>query len=139
VAFVVAMTVFLVMSIGMSVAVTFIVVIVMVVAIVVAVPPALVISPTVVVVIPVPMRPIRVLIGRAVIVSADPAVVRLIGSPISRDPVSLWVGGDGDDLIPQWGRRSADIDVNLGARSQSKTKKCGRGEYEQFAHKSDSL
>jgi hypothetical protein len=135
----VVVTVLLIVSIGMPVAVAFIVVMITMVVIVVAVPSALVIPPAVPVVIPMAMRPIRVLIRPVVIVSADPAVVRLIGSPISRDPVSLWVGGDGDDLIPQWGRRSADIDVNLSARGQSKTKKCGSGKYEQFAHEPDSL
>ena len=136
-----AVTVFLVMSIGMSVAmaISLISVVLMVVVLVVAVPPALLVPPTVLVVIPMAMRPIRILKRRAVIVSADPTVVRPIGSPISGDPVSLWVGGNRADLIPQWGRRSADIDVNLSARGQSKTKKCGRGKYEQFAHESDSL
>jgi hypothetical protein len=126
---IVAVIVILVMAIGMSaaVAISLISVVVMMVVLVVTVPPALVIPPAVLVVIPMAMRPIRILKRRAFIVSADPAVMRSIGSPISRDPVGLWIGGDGDDLIPQWGRRSADIDVNLSARGQSKTKKCGRG------------
>jgi hypothetical protein len=113
---VVAVTMLLIMPIGMSAAVAISLIRVMVIAILVAIPPALVISPTVVVVIPVPVRPVRVLIRRMVIVSADPAVVRPIGSPISLDPVSLWVGGNWADLIPQRGRRRADINVNLSAR-----------------------
>src|SRR5260370_25508099 len=105
-AIIVAVVVILVMAIGMSVAmaISLISVILMVVVLVVAVPPALLVPPAVLVVIPMAMRPIRILKWRAVIASADPAVVGSIGSPVSRDPVGLRVGGDGDDLIPQWGR-----------------------------------